>query len=91
MLRGVECDEPFVQDTTGHLRSLGGTTLDPGDVTAVSPRIGDLHRVANTGAEDAVSIHVYGDDIGRIERHTFDLLTGEARPFVSGYSALPAG
>ncbi len=91
LLRGSERNQPFSRDTGGRLHSLGESILRPGEVGAVSPRIGDLHRVANAGTEDAVSIHVYGGDIGRVERHTFDPASGRARSFVSGYSPVPTG
>jgi 3-mercaptopropionate dioxygenase len=34
-----------------------------------------------------VCIHVYGGDIGRIERRAYDKETGEVRTFVSGWAA----
>lgn len=37
----------------------------PGDVTALTPP-GDIHRVRNPGPEKAISIHVYGADIGEL-------------------------
>lgn len=55
-----------------------------GDIGAVSPRIGDIHRVGNVSDEVAISIHAYGGDIGRIERHVYDE-AGHASAFVSGY------
>ncbi|RMG32895.1 MAG: cysteine dioxygenase [Gammaproteobacteria bacterium] len=91
LLRGIERNEPFHRDPGGKLHSRGHSVLQPGDVVAVSPRIGDLHRVANTGDQDAISIHVYGGDIGRIERHSFDPASGRAKSFVSGYSQVPTG
>jgi predicted metal-dependent enzyme (double-stranded beta helix superfamily) len=56
-----------------------------GDVDRVSPRIGDIHVVSNAGAETAVSIHVYGANIGAVRRHRFDPATGAPSDFVSGY------
>jgi predicted metal-dependent enzyme (double-stranded beta helix superfamily) len=35
--------------------------------------------------EVAVSIHVYGADIGAVRRHVFDPQSGRQRDFVSGY------
>lgn len=57
-------------------------------VEAVSPNIGDIHQVANALADTpSISIHLYGGNIGKIRRNAYDPATGEARPFVSGYSA----
>ena len=44
-----------------------------------------IHRVDNLGAEPALSIHVYGRDIGPAERHAYDPVTGQISKFVSGY------
>jgi predicted metal-dependent enzyme (double-stranded beta helix superfamily) len=60
--------------------------LDPGQVEAVSPRIGDIHRVANAFDDRvSISIHVYGANIGAVRRATYDA-AGRPKPFVSGYS-----
>lgn len=62
-------------------------SLDVGQTITFSPDQGDIHQVINSSNDVAVSIHVYGANIGRIERHVFDAATGAARSFVSGYSA----
>jgi predicted metal-dependent enzyme (double-stranded beta helix superfamily) len=41
--------------------------------------------VSNAGDQTAVSIHVYGANIGAVRRHTFDSATGKPKEFVSGY------
>jgi len=56
-------------------------------VEMVSPALGDMHRVRNAFADKAsISIHMYGGNIGEVQRHVFDASTGQAKPFVSGYS-----
>ncbi len=87
VLRGAERDERFSRAPTGALVSNGAPTrLEPGMVSPVSPRIGDIHRVSNAFDDrSSVSIHVYGANIGAVERSTFDS-EGYARTFVSGYS-----
>jgi predicted metal-dependent enzyme (double-stranded beta helix superfamily) len=61
--------------------------LLPGDIDLVSPAIGDIHRVSNALDDGvSVSIHVYGGDIGAIERLRYDD-AGRATPFVSPYAA----
>lgn len=88
MLRGAErCDECAFD--RGEFRHMHGHVLHPGDIDVVSPTVGDIHRVSNALADGpSISIHVYGGDIGRIERHVYDE-SGNTRPFVSGYSAVP--
>jgi predicted metal-dependent enzyme (double-stranded beta helix superfamily) len=91
VLRGAELAQSFAFDAEGALRSTGPAhRLGAGSVDAVSPRIGDIHRVANAHDDRvSISIHVYGADIGRVERATYDH-NGAPKPFVSGYADLPA-
>lgn len=52
----------------------------------LSPKQGDIHRVANAYDDRvSVSIHVYGGDIGAITRSSFDP-AGRRKRFVSGYA-----
>jgi predicted metal-dependent enzyme (double-stranded beta helix superfamily) len=46
----------------------------PGQVTTLLPPEEDIHRVTNGGTGRAVSVHVYGADIGRLGsiNHDFD-------------------
>ena len=81
VMRGEEmCEEfsPSIQKTHSHKSK-------PGEVDRVSPSIGDIHVVSNAGSETAVSIHVYGANIGAVRRHVFDPATGAPKDFVSGY------
>ena len=81
VLRGVELCEEY----SSSMRKTNSHASRPGDVDRVSPAIGDIHVVANAGTEIAVSIHVYGANIGAVRRHRFDPATGKAKEFVSGY------
>lgn len=59
----------------GHLVEAGTEINDTGDVVALTPP-GDIHKVRNPGPGKAVSLHVYGADIGRLGssiRRTYDL------------------
>ena len=81
VMRGQECCEEFdlsVRKKNTHHSSAG-------EVDRVSPTVGDIHVVSNAGKEVAVSIHVYGANIGAVRRHVYDPETGEAKEFVSGY------
>jgi predicted metal-dependent enzyme (double-stranded beta helix superfamily) len=87
VMRGQERCEEFARPVAGGpLRPCGEHPLAAGTIDRVSPRIGDVHRVSNAGTVTAVSIHVYGADIGATPRHVYDTATGEVRDFVSGYS-----
>jgi predicted metal-dependent enzyme (double-stranded beta helix superfamily) len=87
MLRGAEISRNYRADSSGALVVDTVHHLEPGVVSAVSPRIGDIHQVANALADRAsISIHAYGANIGAVPRHVFTAETGEARAFVSGYA-----
>ncbi|MFJ3148931.1 cysteine dioxygenase [Pseudomonas putida] len=87
MLRGAEHAQAFVRDARGALLPEGAPIrLVPGQVEAVSPRIGDIHQVSNAFADQvSISIHVYGGNIGAVKRAVY-ALDGSEKPFVSGYS-----
>lgn len=87
MLRGGESAQPYEPGPAGMTPRGAEELLRPGDVAAVSPRIGDIHRVRNAYSDRvSISIHAYGADIGQVRRHVFDPETGAAKDFVSGYS-----
>lgn len=85
-LVGVMRGEELCEEFSPQAKPVGRHAVRPGDVDRVSPRIGDVHVVSNAGAQTAVSIHVYGANIGAVRRHTFDPQTGAPREFVSGYT-----
>ena len=88
VLRGAELSERFVV-ADGGLRPAGTERLERGAVDRVGPEVGDLHRVSNALADAvSVSVHVYGADIGAVERSTYDE-AGRRRAFVSGYAPAP--
>lgn len=85
VLRGAEnCEEFELRD--GVPRETGRVhTMRSGNIEAVSPTIGDWHRVSSAAeASTSISIHVYGANIGALRRHRLDEL-GKCCEFVSGY------
>ncbi|PJX20273.1 cysteine dioxygenase [Advenella sp. S44] len=87
MLRGAEVDQPFRRTENGLEPTGPQHTLQPGDTACVSPTIGDIHRVSNAYADQvSISIHLYGGNIGRIQRSVYDPVTGQPKQFISGYS-----
>jgi len=93
LLRGAEQSQAYARNAEGRWQPQSAPVLlAPGQVEAVSPRIGDVHRVSNALAgQPSISIHVYGADIGQVQRSVY-LEDGTRKPFVSGYSqpAAPA-
>ncbi len=88
MLRGAESSQDYACDEHGRPFETGQPlTLQAGDVTFVSPTIGDIHRVSNVFKDQvSISVHAYGADIGRVSRHVFPPEGGSPKTFVSGYS-----
>lgn len=89
VMRGVElCEEFGLDPVTGCLRAINTHQLTPGEIDLVSPRVGDIHRVSNAlGERPSISIHVYGANIGAVNRHTYELPSGNKNVFISGYSS----
>ena len=87
MLRGSESCQPYSRMSDGRWVPAGfQIDMLPGDIEAVSPRIGDVHKVWNAlPGQVSISIHVYGGNIGKIERHSYRE-DGTRSNFVSGYS-----
>ena len=87
VLRGLETCEEY-EPTSDGVHFTGKThALKTGAIEAVSPTVGDWHRVGNALAnQSSISIHVYGGNIGAIRRSMLDT-DGQERPFVSGYSS----
>lgn len=95
MLRGAERSVSFEPSALGGLRAGKEVVLQVGDVEAVSPSLGDIHRVSNVHADRvSISIHVYGANIGEVTRSVYPLdaldPNGQPcimpKPFISGYS-----
>lgn len=91
MLRGAEDSQGFSRQANGSLHADGNAVrLEPGQVEAVSPRIGDIHQVSNAFDDRvSISIHVYGADIGAVHRAVYRE-DGSEKLFISGYSTPPS-
>lgn len=87
VLRGAELCQTFAANAQGQwMASAEQTRLEQGKVEAVSPTIGDVHRVFNALPDQvSISIHVYGANIGKVRRHVFHE-DGTVKEFISGYS-----
>ena len=85
ILRGAErCDE-FVIEAGGPVDTGRHHVMRRGDIEAVSPTVGDWHRVSSAREDGlSVSIHVYGANIGAVRRHRLDD-HGQRIEFISGY------
>ena len=86
LLRGAEISQDY-RRVNGILETSGQPQrLETGTVTAVSPALGDIHQVFNAYDDRiSVGIHVYGADIGAVDRSVFSA-DGTVKPFRSGYA-----
>lgn len=92
MLRGSETCQNYEPAADGAplapMVQTDSLNLSPGDVTVVSPTVGDIHKVGNALTDrPSISIHAYGANIGAVSRHVFDPAHGSRKPFVSGYAS----
>jgi len=87
ILRGAEIEQSFSRTSDGGFVEHGAPVrLEKGEVTAVSPQIGDFHRVSNALADrPSVGVHVYGANIGAVRRSMYQP-DGTSKTFISGYS-----
>lgn len=87
ILRGAELEQSYRRsDGRTFVEEGHPERLERGEVTAVSPAIGDFHRVSNALSDQpSVSIHVYGANIGAVRRSVYEM-DGTSKTFVSGYT-----
>jgi predicted metal-dependent enzyme (double-stranded beta helix superfamily) len=87
ILRGAELEQSYSRTANGRFVERGAPErLAQGEVTAVSPSIGDFHQVSNAlPDQSSVSIHVYGANIGAVQRSMYEM-DGTQKAFRSGYS-----
>jgi predicted metal-dependent enzyme (double-stranded beta helix superfamily) len=84
LYRGTQDEEIYVE-AAGELELRERRTLQTGDFYVLIPPRDDIHRVRTTSAETSVSIHLLTNDTGCVWRHSYDVDSGEAQPFRSGY------
>jgi predicted metal-dependent enzyme (double-stranded beta helix superfamily) len=74
VLQGVEHEELYAHEGD-QLRRIGVNDNRVGDVSGFAPP-GDIHRVRNVTERTAISLHIYGTDIARLDssvRRCYDL------------------
>lgn len=87
VLRGGEISTTYQWLADGTLQNEPETYFGPGKIAAVSPAIGDIHSIRNAHADRvSVSIHIYGGNIGGVQRSVFSDNGKVQKPFISGYS-----
>lgn len=86
VLEGAETATQYSRDEKGLYPALNKTYMHVGDIDWFSPSTGDIHAVENAFDDQvSISIHIYGGNIGKVERFTFQL-DGSSKLFISSYS-----
>lgn len=80
-----EEEETRFRITKNALEQIGLVIARPGDVSHVYPPARDIHQIVNRSDRPAISIHIYGGDIGSQRRHTYDPNTAAVQEFISAY------
>lgn len=83
--QGMEEQEFYKFDEQRKLYKAGYMLSLPGDCSYLLPPHEEIHSVSNPGERPSVSIHVYGADITKIARHSYNLETGTISITYSSY------
>ncbi len=82
--------KPAADERGTPLTPAGEQVWTRGQVTVCCTTDDDVHSVAAVGDEPTIGIHVYGGNIGTLQRRSYDPATGTVHWFVSGWdTALP--
>jgi predicted metal-dependent enzyme (double-stranded beta helix superfamily) len=74
VLQGVEHEDLY----DDRLNLIGENDNHAGDVSGFAPP-GDIHRIRNTGARTAISLHIYGTDVTRVGSSARRYYDGDVR------------
>jgi predicted metal-dependent enzyme (double-stranded beta helix superfamily) len=83
--REFRYDKPTAAESSRPLTPAGEQVFERGQVTVCCTTDDDVHSVAAVGNVPTVGIHIYGANIGTIERRLYDPATGDVQWFVSGW------
>lgn len=86
--QGLEEQAFYKRSPEGGLRPAGQLVSLPGECSWLLPPDEEIHSVTNPTGDPSVSIHIYGADIVRVPRHSFNLETGSVTTIYSRYEAV---
>jgi predicted metal-dependent enzyme (double-stranded beta helix superfamily) len=81
--------KPAATEPARALTPAGERVWKPGQVTICCTTDDDVHAVTAVGDVPTIGIHVYGGNIGTINRRMYDPVTGEVQWFASGWDNPP--
>lgn len=86
--QGLEEQAFYKRRPEGGLRPAGQLVSLPGECSHLLPPEEEIHSVANPTGNPSVSIHIYGADIVRVPRRSYNLETGGTTTVFSRYEAV---
>jgi predicted metal-dependent enzyme (double-stranded beta helix superfamily) len=90
ILEGREHEDRYETASEGRPVRLGERVLNAGEVVVWCTHDHDVHAVACASDIPCVGIHVYGANIGELQRRSYDPITGSVRWFVSRWPSAAA-
>ena len=87
--REIRYLKPAATEAPTALTPLSEQEWKRGEVTVCCTTDDDVHSVVAVGDEPTVGIHVYGGNIGTIERRSYDPAAGSVQWFASGWDSPP--
>ncbi|MFJ8581809.1 hypothetical protein [Micromonospora sp. NPDC093277] len=90
---GIERELRYLKpapDSTGPMTPLGEHEWHRGQVTICCTTDDDVHSVIAIGDEPAIGLHVYGADLGALQRRSYEPATGTVQWFTSDWDSPPA-
>jgi 3-mercaptopropionate dioxygenase len=94
LYRGEQDEEGYERTDDGSMEGVASLKLTtqrrllPLSFYELLPPAGDIHRVRTHGLEPSISIHLLGNDVGCVLRHSFEPSIDAVAEFRSGYSNL---
>ena len=79
------------QPGVARLELTAEASIGLGELTPLAYPDHDIHQILTTSSEASVSLHVLCNDLGVVERQSFDPEAGTVRDFISGYSNIDPG
>ncbi|MGG1664065.1 hypothetical protein [Brevibacillus sp. NRS-1366] len=92
IVQGTEYEVRYSQPSSNGqtpLVRLEDRYIRKGEVEICCTRDQDIHEVTCASDEPCVGLHVYGANIGKITRHTYERMTGDKNVVVTAWEPAP--
>src|SRR5699024_5788062 len=90
LIQGKESEVHYEHPTPGKpIAKIATHKLNKGEVKVCCTSDQDVHKVSCISQVPCIGIHVYGDNIGVIERSVFNEDTGHEKKVVTSWDEVP--